>query len=102
MVVAGQLMPIIEQLGLFEQVAAVGKRLHSSLMVKENKETMLFMDFLPSEELYVSSSLLKERSIALVHSVANMSLTPPLVCIAYLGLDTQVTLSHDHSCTTCS
>ncbi|KAG0284804.1 hypothetical protein BGZ96_010866 [Linnemannia gamsii] len=51
MVVAGQLMPIIEQLGLFEQVAAAGKRLHSSLMVKENKEIMLFMNFLPSEEL---------------------------------------------------
>ncbi|KAF8946744.1 hypothetical protein BGZ47_011488 [Haplosporangium gracile] len=50
MAVGAQMMPIIEQLGLYEKLAAAGKRFHSSLLVSESKQILLSMDFLPAEE----------------------------------------------------
>ncbi|KAF9120514.1 hypothetical protein BGW39_011314 [Mortierella sp. 14UC] len=63
MVVASQLMPILEQLDLVEQLAAVGKRLHGSLLVTEAKETLLIMNSLPSEELSGCPSYLITRPL---------------------------------------
>ncbi|KAF9123556.1 hypothetical protein BG015_005291, partial [Linnemannia schmuckeri] len=51
MAVGAQMMPIIEQLGLYEKLVAAGKRFNSSLLVSESKQTLLSMNFLPAEEL---------------------------------------------------
>ncbi|KAG0203221.1 hypothetical protein BGX33_009243 [Mortierella sp. NVP41] len=50
MSVGGHLMPVFEQLGVMEKIAAAGKHLRHSQFTSESKDVLVSLDYLPLEE----------------------------------------------------
>lgn len=53
MVVGPTLLPVFEQLGIYDELLAIGKYLPQTLTYKESLQPMPPLDLTPVEELYV-------------------------------------------------